>query len=135
LVKGFTVLPYCNDDLVTCLKLADLGCAAVMPLGAPIGSGLGICNPAMVELICRRSPVPVVLDAGLGTASDAALAMELGCSAVLVNSAIAKSRDPVRMAKAFRHAVEAGFEARSAGRIPKLRHAEPSSPELGLIGT
>ena len=133
--KGFIVLPYCNDDLVTCLKLADLGCAAVMPLGAPIGSGLGICNPAMVELICRRSPVPVVLDAGLGTASDAALAMELGCSAVLVNSAIAKSRDPVRMAKAFRHAVEAGFEARSAGRIPKLHHAEPSSPELGLIGT
>jgi thiazole synthase len=133
--KGFTVLPYCNDDLVTCLKLADLGCAAVMPLGAPIGSGLGICNPAMVELICRRSPVPVVLDAGLGTASDAALAMELGCSAVLVNSAIAKSRDPVRMAKAFRHAVEAGFEAHSAGRIPKLRHAEPSSPKLGLIGT
>jgi thiazole synthase len=133
--KGFIVLPYCNDDLVTCLKLADLGCAAVMPLGAPIGSGLGICNPAMVELICRRSPVPVVLDAGLGTASDAALAMELGCSAVLVNSAIAKSRDPVRMAKAFRHAVEAGFEAGRAGRIPRLRHAEPSSPELGLIGT
>jgi len=133
--KGFTVLPYCNDDLVTCLKLADLGCAAVMPLGAPIGSGLGICNPAMVELICRRSPVPVVLDAGLGTASDAVLAMELGCSAVLVNSAIARSRDPVRMAKAFRHAVEAGLEARSAGRIPKLRHAKPSSPELGLIGT
>jgi thiazole synthase len=133
--EGFIVLPYCNDDLVTCLKLADLGCAAVMPLGAPIGSGLGICNPAMVELICRRSPVPVVLDAGLGTASDAALAMELGCSAVLVNSAIAKSRNPVRMAKAIRHAVEAGFEARSAGRIPKLRHAEPSSPKLGLIGT
>jgi thiazole synthase len=132
--KGFIVLPYCNDDLVTCLKLADLGCAAVMPLGAPIGSGLGICNPAMIELICRRSPVPVVLDAGLGTASDAALAMELGCDAVLVNSAIAKSRDPVRMAKAFRQAVEAGFDARRAGRIPKLRRADPSSPELGLIG-
>jgi thiazole synthase len=132
---GFVVLPYCNDDLVTCLKLADLGCAAVMPLGAPIGSGLGICNPAMIELICARSPVPVVLDAGLGTASDAALAMELGCAAVLVNSAIAKSHDPVRMAAAFRHAVEAGSLARRAGRIPKLRHAEPSSPELGLIGT
>jgi thiazole synthase len=132
--KGFIVLPYCNDDLVTCLKLANLGCAAVMPLGAPIGSGLGICNPAMIELICRRSPVPVVLDAGLGTASDAALAMELGCEAVLVNSAIAKSRDPVRMAKAFRHAVEAGFDASRAGRIPKLSRAEPSSPELGLIG-
>ena len=132
--KGFTVLPYCNEDLVTCLKLADLGCAAVMPLGAPIGSGLGICNPTMIELICRRSPVPVVLDAGLGTASDAALAMELGCDAVLVNSAIAKSRDPIRMAKAFRQAVEAGFDARRAGRIPKLRRAEPSSPEFGLIG-
>jgi thiazole synthase len=133
--KGFVVLPYCNDDLVTCLKLADLGCAAVMPLGSPIGSGLGICNPAMIALICARSPVPVVLDAGLGTASDAALAMELGCDAVLVNSAIAKSHDPVRMASAFRHAVEAGFLARRAGRIPKLRRAEPSSPELGLIGT
>ena len=123
------VLPYCNDDLVTCLKLADLGCAAVMPLGAPIGSGLGICNPAMIELICARSPVPVVLDAGLGTASDAALAMELGCAAVLVNSAIAKSHDPVRMAAAFRHAVEGGILARRAGRIPS-RHAEPSSPSL-----
>jgi len=133
--KGFVVLPYCNDDLVTCLKLADLGCAAVMPLGSPIGSGLGIGNPGMIELICARSPVPVVLDAGLGTASDAALAMELGCDAVLLNSAIAKSRDPVRMAHAFRHAVEAGSVARRAGRIPKLRHAEPSSPELGLIGT
>jgi thiazole synthase len=133
--KGFVVLPYCNDDLVTCLKLADLGCAAVMPLGSPIGSGLGICNPAMIELICARSPVPVVLDAGLGTASDAALAIELGCAAVLVNSAIAKSHDPVRMAAAFRHAVEAGILARGAGRIPRLRHAEPSSPELGLIGT
>ena len=133
--RGFVVLPYCNDDLVTCMKLADLGCAAVMPLGAPIGSGLGVCNPAMIELICARSPVPVVLDAGLGTASDAALAMELGCAAVLVNSAIAKSHDPVRMAGAFRHAVEAGLLARRAGRIPKLHHAEPSSPELGLIGT
>jgi thiazole synthase len=131
---GFVVLPYTSDDPVVCRKLEDAGAAAVMPLGAPIGSGLGICNPAMIELICRRSPVPVVLDAGLGTASDAALAMELGCDAVLVNSAIAKSRDPVRMAKAFRQAVEAGFDARRAGRIPKLRRAEPSSPELGLIG-
>jgi thiazole synthase len=132
--KGFVVLPYCNDDPVTCQKLADVGCAAVMPLGSLIGSGMGIANPAGIELICARSPVPVVLDAGLGTASDAALAMELGCDAVLVNSAIAKSRDPVRMAKAFRQAVEAGFDARRAGRIPKLRRAEPSSPELGLIG-
>ena len=133
--KGFVVLPYCNDDPVTCQKLADLGCATVMPLGSPIGSGLGIANPGMIELICSRSPVPVVLDAGLGTASDAALALELGCDAVLVNSAIAKSHDPVRMASAFRHAVEAGWQARRAGRIPKLRHAEPSSPELGLIGS
>lgn len=133
--KGFTVLPYCNDDLVTCQKLADLGCAAVMPLGSPIGSGLGICNPVMIELICSRIGVPVVLDAGLGAASDAALATELGCDAILVNSAIAKSHDPVRMARAFRRAVEAGFDSRRAGRIPKLRHAEPSSPELGLIGT
>jgi thiazole synthase len=133
--KGFTVLPYCNDDPVTCQKLADLGCATVMPLGSPIGSGLGIANPGMIELICARSPVPVVLDAGLGTASDAAQALELGCDAVLVNSAIAKSHDPVRMASAFRHAVEAGWQARRAGRIPKLRHAEPSSPELGLIGS
>lgn len=133
--KDFVVLPYCNDDPVTCQKLADLGCATVMPLGSPIGSGLGIANPGMIQLICSRSPVPVVLDAGLGTASDAALALELGCDAVLVNSAIAKSHDPVRMASAFRHAVEAGWQARRAGRIPKLRHAEPSSPELGLIGT
>jgi thiazole synthase len=133
--KGFVVLPYCNDDPVTCQRLADLGCATVMPLGSPIGSGFGIANPGMIELICSRSPVPVVLDAGLGTASDAALALELGCDAVLVNSAIAKSHDPVRMASAFRHAVEAGWQARRAGRIPKLRHAEPSSPELGLIGS
>ena len=133
--KGFVVLPYCNDDPVTCQKLADVGCAAVMPLGAPIGSGLGIGNPNMIEMICRRSSVPVIVDAGLGTASEAAFAMELGCTAVLVNSAIAKARDPVAMARAFRHGVEAGSLARQAGRIPKLRHAEPSSPELGLIGT
>ncbi|MEM9670737.1 MAG: thiazole synthase [Pseudomonadota bacterium] len=133
--RGFVVLPYCNDDPVVCQKLADVGCVAVMPLGAPIGSGLGIGNPSMIEIICARSPVPVIVDAGLGTASDAALAMELGCTAVLVNSAIAKARDPVAMARAFRHGVEAGSLARQAGRIPKLRRAEPSSPELGLIGT
>lgn len=133
--KGFVVLPYCNDDPVTCRKLQDVGCAAVMPLGSPIGSGLGIANPGMIELICSRIEVPVVLDAGLGTASDAALALELGCSAVLANSAIAKSHDPVRMARAFRNAVEAGHDARAAGRIPKRTHAEPSSPELGLIGS
>ncbi len=136
LVKdGFTVLPYCNDDPVVCQKLADAGCAAVMPLGAPIGSGMGICNPYNIALICTRSPVPVVLDAGIGTASDAALAMELGCAAVMLNSAVAKARDPVAMAGAMRRAVEAGRMARRAGRIPKRGYAEPSSPQLGLIGS
>jgi thiazole synthase len=136
LVKdGFVVLPYCNDDPVTCRKLADVGCSAVMPLGAPIGTGLGICNPHGIELICRASPVPVILDAGIGTASDAALAMELGCDGVLLNTAVAKARDPVRMAGAMRAAVEAGRAARLAGRIPKRTHAEASSPQLGLIGS
>jgi thiazole synthase len=133
--KGFTVLPYCNEDPVACQKLADVGCAAVMPLGSLIGSGRGIANPAAIELICGRSPVPVVLDAGIGTASDAAYAMELGCDAVLVNTAIAKSHDPVRMAAAMRGAVEAGRLARLAGRIPERLLAEPSSPQLGLIGS
>ena len=133
--KGFVVLPYCNDDPVTCRKLADLGAAAVMPLGAPIGSGLGILNPHLIELICARSSVPVVLDAGIGTASDAALAMELGCAAVLLNTAVSKAHDPVRMAAAMRAAVEAGRLARLAGRIPKRRDAEPSSPQFGLVGT
>jgi len=133
--KGFVVLPYCNDDPVTCRKLADLGAAAVMPLGSPIGSGLGILNPHLIELICARSPVPVVLDAGIGTASDATLAMELGCAAVLLNTAVSKSHDPVRMAAAMRAAVEAGRLARLAGRMPKRRDAEPSSPQFGLVGT
>lgn len=133
--KGFVVLPYCNDDPVTCRKLADLGAAAVMPLGSPIGSGLGILNPHLIELICARSPVPVVLDAGIGTASDAALAMELGCAAVLLNTAVSKAHDPVRMAAAMRAAVEGGRLARLAGRIPKRRDAEPSSPQFGLVGT
>jgi thiazole synthase len=132
---GFTVLPYCNDDPVTCRKLADAGAAAVMPLGAPIGSGLGICNPRAIEHICARSPVPVILDAGIGTASDAALAMELGCSAVLLNTAVARAGDPVAMAAAMKAAVEGGRLARLAGRIPRVTHAEPSSPQLGLIGT
>ena len=136
LVKdGFIVLPYCNDDPIVCQKLIDIGCAAVMPLGAPIGSGMGICNPYNIALICARSPVPVILDAGVGTASDAALAMELGCAAVLLNTAVAKAQDPVRMAAAMRHAVEAGYLARRAGRIPKRAYAEASSPQLGLIGT
>jgi thiazole synthase len=132
---GFIVLPYCNDDPVTCRKLADVGCAAVMPLGSPIGSGMGLTNPYAIELICSRSPVPVILDAGIGTASDAALAMELGCAGVLLNSAVAKAHDPVRMAQAMRAAVEAGFLARQAGRIPRRRYAEASSPQLGLIGS
>ena len=133
--KGFVVLPYCNDDPVVCRKLADCGAAAVMPLGSPIGSGLGIANPHAIETICARASVPVVLDAGIGTASDAALAMELGCAAVLVNTAVSKSRDPVRMAAAMGAAVAAGRLARLAGRIPKRPHAEPSSPQFGLVGT
>ncbi|WP_225770689.1 thiazole synthase [Inquilinus sp. Marseille-Q2685] len=132
---GFVVLPYCNDDLVTCMRLADAGCAAVMPLGSPIGSGLGISNPHAIEMICSRIQVPVVLDAGIGTASDAALAMELGCSAVLLSTAVAKARDPVRMARAMAAGVEGGRLASLAGRIPKRRLADPSSPQLGLIGT
>src|SRR4030088_2568245 len=133
--KGFIVMPYCTEDPVVCRKLADAGAAAVMPLGSPIGSGLGISNPHLIELICTRSPVPVVLDAGIGTASDAALAMELGCAAVLLNTAVSKARDPVKMASAMRAAVEGGRMARLAGRIPKLAHAEPSSPQFGLVGT
>jgi thiazole synthase len=133
--KGFTVLPYCTDDPIVCRKLADAGAAAVMPLGSPIGSGLGICNPHLIEMICARSPVPVVLDAGIGTASDAALAMELGCAAVLLNTSVSKARDPLIMARSMRAAVEAGRYARLAGRIPKLTHAEPSSPQFGLVGT
>ena len=130
--KGFVVLPYCNDDPVTCRKLADLGAAAVMPLGSPIGSGLGILNPHLIELICARSSVPVVLDAGIGTASDAALAMEAGCDAVLLASAISRAADPPAMARAMRKAIEAGYEARQAGRIPRRLYAQASSPEEGL---
>lgn len=130
---GFTVLPYCTDDPVLCRRLEDVGCAAVMPLGSPIGSGMGICNPYNLELVCARSSVPVILDAGIGTASDVVQAIELGCSAVLLNTAVAKARDPVRMAKAMRHALEAGLDARAAGRIPRRRHAEASSPQFGLI--
>jgi thiazole synthase len=133
--KGFVVLPYCNEDPVTCRKLADAGAAAVMPLGSPIGSGQGISNPHLIELLCTRSPVPVVLDAGIGTASDATLAMELGCAAVLIDTAVAQARDPVMMARSMRAAVEAGRLARLAGRIAKRTYAEPSSPQLGLVGT
>lgn len=133
--KGFVVLPYCTDDPIICRKLADLGAATVMPLGAPIGSGLGIMNPHLLEMICARSPVPVVCDAGIGTASDAARAMELGCAAVLLNTAVSKAHDPVRMARAMKAAVEAGRDARLAGRIPRKSHAEASSPQLGLVGS
>jgi len=132
--KGFTVLPYCNEDPVTCRKLADVGAAAVMPLGSPIGTGLGIVNPYAIERIVATSPVPVILDAGIGTASDAAQAMELGCDGVLLNTAVARAHDPRRMAAAMRLAVKAGREAGLAGRIPKRTQAEPSSPQLGLIG-
>lgn len=132
---GFVVLPYCNDDPVVCTRLADLGAAAVMPMGSLIGSGMGVANPANLELICARSAVPVIVDAGLGTASDATIAMECGASAVLLNTAIAKANDPVRMARAMRHAVEAGWDARGAGRIPRRGRAEASSPQLGLVGS
>jgi thiazole synthase len=132
--KGFAVLPYCNEDPVTCRKLADAGAAAVMPLGSPIGSGLGIVNPHAIERIVATSPVPVILDAGIGTASDAAFAMELGCDGVLLNTAVAKAHEPARMAAAMCAAVAAGREARLAGRIPKRSQAEPSSPQLGLVG-
>lgn len=132
---GFVVLPYCNDDPIVCQRLADLGCAAVMPMGSLIGSGMGVANPGNLELICRRSPVPVIVDAGIGTASDAVIAMELGAAGCLLNTAVAKADDPVRMARAMRHAVEAGRNAHLAGRIPRRGRAEPSSPQLGLVGS
>lgn len=133
--EGFTVLPYTSDDPITAKKLEDIGCAAVMPLAAPIGSGLGIRNPYNVELILRAVSVPVIVDAGVGTASDAAVAMELGCHGVLMNTAIAGAKDPVRMANAMRKAVEAGRDAFLAGRIPKKLFATASSPLEGVIGS
>jgi thiazole synthase len=129
---GFVVLPYTTDDPVLARRLADVGCAAVMPLGAPIGSGMGIRNPYNIALIREAVHVPVVLDAGIGTASDAALAMELGCDAVLVASAISRAQDPVAMAHAMRDAVQAGRLARAAGRIPRRTYATPSTPNQGL---
>ena len=129
---GFTVLPYTNDDPVLARRLQDIGCAAVMPLGSPIGSGMGIRNPYNIALIVEGAGVPVILDAGVGTASDAALAMELGCDAVLCASAISRAHDPVAMAHAIRGAVEAGRLARGAGRIPRRTFAEASSPRDGL---
>ncbi|MDF2979399.1 MAG: Thiazole synthase, partial [Actinomycetospora sp.] len=127
---GFTVLPYTNDDPVLAAKLADAGCAAVMPLGAPIGTGLGIRNPHNIEMITASSPVPVVLDAGIGTASEAAQAMELGCAAVLLATAVTRASDPEAMAHAMRLAVEAGHAARGAGRIPRRFWAQASSPVI-----
>jgi thiazole synthase len=132
--EGFVVLPYTNDDPVVCRKLEEAGAAAVMPLGAPIGSGLGIQNPHALALIRAQSRVPVIVDAGVGTASDAAIAMELGADAVLMNTAIAGARDPVQMAAAMRHAVRAGRLAYLAGRIERRALAEASSPLEGLIG-
>jgi thiazole synthase len=133
--EGFTVLPYFNDDPVAAKRLEELGCAAVMPLAAPIGSGLGIRNPYNIELMIEQAGVPVIVDAGVGTASDAAIAMELGCDGVLMNSAIAGAGDPVRMAGAMRKAVEAGRDALRAGRIEKKLYASASSPLQGVIGS
>jgi thiazole synthase len=130
--EGFVVLPYTSDDPVLARRLEDVGCAAVMPLGSPIGSGMGIRNPYNIALIREAVEVPVVLDAGVGTASDAALAMELGCDAVMAASAIARAQDPVRMARAMRAAVQAGRLARGAGRIPRRLYATASTPEEGL---
>ena len=130
--EGFTVLPYTNDDPILARRLEQAGCAAVMPLGSPIGSGAGIRNPYNIAIITERAEVPVILDAGIGTASDAALAMELGCDAVLAASSIFGAADPTAMARALRGAVEAGHTARRAGRIPRRTHAEASTPEDGI---
>jgi thiazole synthase len=129
---GFTVLPYTNDDPILARRLEQAGCAAVMPLGSPIGSGAGIRNPYNIAIITERAEVPVILDAGIGTASDAALAMELGCDAVLAASSIFGAEDPVAMARALRGAVDAGLSARRAGRIPRRTHAEASTAYEGL---
>jgi thiazole synthase len=131
--EGFTVLPYCIDDPIICRKLEDAGCAAVMPLAAPIGSGLGIRNPHNLSIILERAKVPVIVDAGVGTASDAAVAMELGCHGVLMNTAIAHAKNPVLMAEAMRLGVLAGRKAFLAGRMAKTRYANASSPTKGLI--
>ena len=130
--EGFTVLPYTNDDPILARRLEDAGCAAVMPLGSPIGSGAGIRNPYNLRIIVERCDVPVILDAGIGTASDAARAMELGCDGVLLASSVSRAEDPAAMAAAMRGAVEAGFAARRAGRIPRRLHAEASTPDEGL---
>jgi thiazole synthase len=134
LVKdGFQVLPYCTDDVVLCKKLEGVGCSAVMPLAAPIGSGLGVCNPFNIKLILEAVKVPVIVDAGVGTASDACRAMELGVAGLLMNTAIAGAKDPIKMAYAMKSAVECGRQAFEAGRIPKKLYASASSPINGLI--
>lgn len=132
--EGFTVLPYTNDDPIVARKLEDVGCAAIMPLGAPIGSGLGLRNPVNLQIIIEQAKIPVIVDAGVGTASDAAVAMELGADGVLLNTAVAEARDPVLMAEAMRLAVEAGRAAFKAGRMPRRLHASASSPVTGLVG-
>ncbi len=131
--EGFDVMVYCADDPIAAKKLEDLGACAIMPLGAPIGSGLGLQNPVMIRLIVEGAKVPVLVDAGVGTASDAAIAMELGCDGVLMNTAIAEAKDPVAMARAMKLAVEAGRLAYGAGRMGRRRYADPSSPLAGLI--
>ena len=131
--EGFEVMVYCTDDPVYARKLEDAGAVAIMPLGAPIGSGRGVQNPINIRLIVEQSSVPVLVDAGVGTASDAAVAMELGCDGVLMNTAIAEAREPIRMARAMKHAVIAGREAYLAGRMKKRLYADPSSPLAGLI--
>jgi len=131
--EGFQVMVYCSDDPIICKRLEDVGAVAIMPLGAPIGSGLGIQNPVNIRLIVEQSKVPVIVDAGVGTASDAAIAMELGCDGVLMNTAIAEAGDPVRMARAMKAAVEAGRDAYLAGRMAKKQYADPSSPLAGLM--
>ncbi|WP_421859171.1 thiazole synthase [Oceanicaulis sp.] len=131
--EGFEVMVYCSDDPVYAKRLEDAGACAIMPLGAPIGSGLGIQNPVNIRLIIEEAKVPVIVDAGVGTASDAAVGMELGCDGILMNTAIAEAKDPIRMAKAMKHAVIAGRDAYLAGRMPKKRYADPSSPLAGLI--
>lgn len=130
---GFDVMVYCSDDPVFAKQLEEMGCVAIMPLGAPIGSGLGIQNPVNIRLIVEQTKVPVIVDAGVGTASDATIAMELGCDGVLMNTAIAEAKDPIKMATAMKHAVIAGREAYLAGRMPRKKFADPSSPLAGLI--
>ena len=131
--ESFQVMVYCSDDPIQAKVLEDIGCCAIMPLGAPIGSGLGVQNPVNIRVIIENASVPVIVDAGVGTASDATIAMELGCDGVLMNTAIAEAQDPIRMARAMKHAVVAGREAYLAGRMPKKRYADPSSPLAGLI--